>query len=146
MPFCLIALFLLGSVCAKVSDDVLLTKKFIHPPGSKIGLFSPGVMVGKTLYVAGKGDQIPGGIAEKESSADADNLGLYRWTGKMVGILTGNAPVVIYNIEKGFNACNNAGIGGVFIQFKREHGFVPHQVSELRDQHRIRPARIIGDI
>lgn len=61
MPFCLIVLFLLGSVCAKVSDDILLTKKFIHPPGSKIGMFSPGIMVGKTLYVAGKGDHIPGG-------------------------------------------------------------------------------------
>ena len=39
----------------------LPAKKFIHAPGTKIGLFSPGVMVGKTLYIAGKGDHIPGG-------------------------------------------------------------------------------------
>lgn len=37
------------------------SKKFIAPPDSKIGLFSPGVMVGKTLYIAGKGDHIPVG-------------------------------------------------------------------------------------
>lgn len=36
-------------------------KKIIIAPGDKVGLFSPGVQVGKTLYISGKGDQIPGG-------------------------------------------------------------------------------------
>ena len=35
-------------------------KKFITPNGQRpSGLFAPGVMVGKTLYVAGKGDYRP---------------------------------------------------------------------------------------
>ena len=38
-----------------------MVKKLITPPGSKIGLFSPGVRVGETVFVSGKGDQIPGG-------------------------------------------------------------------------------------
>ena len=35
-------------------------KRFITPDGKKpSGLFAPGVMVGKTLYIAGKGDYKP---------------------------------------------------------------------------------------
>src|SRR5262249_31701330 len=35
-------------------------KKFITPDGKRpTGLFAPGVMVGKTLYIAGKGDYRP---------------------------------------------------------------------------------------
>ena len=35
-------------------------KRFITPDGKRpTGLFAPGVMVGKTLYIAGKGDYKP---------------------------------------------------------------------------------------
>src|SRR5262245_47106019 len=35
-------------------------KKFVTPDGKRpTGLFAPGVMVGKTLYIAGKGDYKP---------------------------------------------------------------------------------------
>ena len=35
-------------------------KRFITPDGKRpSGLFAPGVMVGKTLYIAGKGDYKP---------------------------------------------------------------------------------------
>jgi 2-iminobutanoate/2-iminopropanoate deaminase len=43
-----------------VSWGQLPAKKFVTPDGKRpTGLFAPGVMVGKTLYVAGKGDYKP---------------------------------------------------------------------------------------
>ncbi len=36
-------------------------KELIAPPGARIGLFSPGIRVGETVFASGKGDQIPGG-------------------------------------------------------------------------------------
>jgi 2-iminobutanoate/2-iminopropanoate deaminase len=47
-------------VVAQPTSGQVPSKKFITPDGKRpSGLFAPGVMVGKTLYVAGKGDYKP---------------------------------------------------------------------------------------
>jgi 2-iminobutanoate/2-iminopropanoate deaminase len=51
----------LGFVPTTSAQTDLPTKKFATPDGKRpTGLFASGVMVGKTLYVAGKGDYRPG--------------------------------------------------------------------------------------
>jgi len=46
---------------AQTADGQAPEKRFITPNGKRpTGLFAPGVMVGKTLYIAGKGDYRPG--------------------------------------------------------------------------------------
>ncbi len=47
-------------VCVQVSSQQLPLKKFLTAGGSRpTGLFAPGLVVGKTVYIAGKGDYRP---------------------------------------------------------------------------------------
>ena len=59
-------------------------KRFITPDGKRPGgLFAPGVMVGKTLYIAGKGDYRPdAGLEEKVDNC----IGEIRKTLKLAGL------------------------------------------------------------
>ena len=59
-------------------------KKFITPDGRRpSGLFAPGVMIGKTLYIAGKGDYRPqAGLEEKVDNC----IGEIRKTLKLAGL------------------------------------------------------------
>jgi 2-iminobutanoate/2-iminopropanoate deaminase len=55
-----LALLLAGLVWVSTADAQAPVKRFITPDGQPpTGLFAPGVMVGKTLYLAGKGDYRP---------------------------------------------------------------------------------------
>jgi len=55
---CFLAFIVL--VCVQVSSQQLPVKKFLTNDGSRpTGLFAPGVAVGKTVYIAGKGDYRP---------------------------------------------------------------------------------------
>jgi 2-iminobutanoate/2-iminopropanoate deaminase len=55
-----LSLFFLALITASSSAQ-LPVKRFITEGGKRpTGLFAPGVMVGKTLYIAGKGDYKPG--------------------------------------------------------------------------------------
>ncbi len=54
------ALALFGIIGVQVPSAQSPTKKFLTNDGSRpTGLFAPGVMVGKTVYIAGKGDYRP---------------------------------------------------------------------------------------
>ncbi|HYK87745.1 MAG TPA: RidA family protein [Acidobacteriota bacterium] len=51
---------IIGVVCVQVSSQQLPLKKFLTKDGSRpTGLFAPGLIVGKTVYIAGKGDYRP---------------------------------------------------------------------------------------
>jgi reactive intermediate/imine deaminase len=73
-------------VCFQVSSAQLPVKKFLTSDGSRpAGLFAPGVAVGKTIYIAGKGDyrpneDLPGKVknclAEIEKSLKVGGLSL----------------------------------------------------------------------
>ena len=54
------AIALVCFVCLQVSSAQPPLKKFLTSDGSRpAGLFAPGIMVGKTVYIAGKGDYRP---------------------------------------------------------------------------------------
>ncbi len=56
----LLALALIGMISVQVSSQQAPLKKFLTNDGSRpTGLFAPGLMVGKTVYIAGKGDYRP---------------------------------------------------------------------------------------
>ncbi len=77
---------LMALVCAQVSSQQPPLKKFLTADGSRpTGLFAPGVIVGKTVYIAGKGDyrpneEFPGKVrnclAEVEKSLKVGGLDL----------------------------------------------------------------------
>jgi 2-iminobutanoate/2-iminopropanoate deaminase len=55
-----LASLILGNGLARPAVGQVSTKKFITPDGKRpTGLFAPGVMIDKTLYIAGKGDYRP---------------------------------------------------------------------------------------
>jgi len=54
------AFALIGMACVQVSSQQLPLKKFLTSDGLRpTGLFAPGLIVGKTVYIAGKGDYRP---------------------------------------------------------------------------------------
>ncbi len=56
----LIFIALIGLICGQISSQQPPVKKFLTSDGSRpSGLFAPGVAVGKTVYIAGKGDYKP---------------------------------------------------------------------------------------
>jgi 2-iminobutanoate/2-iminopropanoate deaminase len=56
----LVSAFLLAGGLAQPAWGQAPVKRFVTPDGKRpTGLFAPGVMVGKTLYIAGKGDYRP---------------------------------------------------------------------------------------
>ncbi len=56
----LLALALIGMISVQVSSQQAPLKKFLTNDGSRpTGLFAAGLMVGKTVYIAGKGDYRP---------------------------------------------------------------------------------------
>jgi 2-iminobutanoate/2-iminopropanoate deaminase len=56
----ILAFALIWMACAQVSSQQLPQKKFLTNNGSRpTGLFAPGLVVGKTVYIAGKGDYKP---------------------------------------------------------------------------------------
>ncbi len=56
----LIAVFLVSACVINLSHGQIPMKKFITADGKRPGgLFAPGVMIGKTLYISGKGDYRP---------------------------------------------------------------------------------------
>jgi 2-iminobutanoate/2-iminopropanoate deaminase len=79
-----LALAVAALVLAQPAAGQAPAKKFITPNGQRpTGLFAPGVMVGKTLYIAGKGDYRP----NAEFPAKVDNcLNEIRKTLQMAGL------------------------------------------------------------
>ena len=86
--FFVLATVLLALVAATRAHAQLPEKRFVTPDGKRpSGLFAPGVMVGKTLYIAGKGDykpneEFPGKVknclAEIEKTLKQAGLGMMR--------------------------------------------------------------------
>src|SRR5687768_13404395 len=80
----LVVVFLLSLAVVAPAWGQLPEKRFITPDGKRpSGLFAPGVMVGKTLYIAGKGDYKP----NEEFPAKVKNcLGEIEKTLKLAGL------------------------------------------------------------
>jgi hypothetical protein len=86
-------------------------------------------------------------VDDGENAVTADGAGR-REQGHAGGArqLFSQFAVGVHNIQKGFDAGFQTGIGGMAVQLQSQGGFAAHHVTEIADQKRIRTAGEIGDV